>query len=241
MVTAVVLFLLAASSGGQDDKAVDDAIDAFKIAIKSPSDADRVTAVNDLAKVHHAKTLARLAALLTTDGPTVRIAAAKGIAGFSELKKQAASALAGALGPNSKETTVHAALYEALGKLEETSALPVLHRGFEEKEAVVAKSAIQATGNVGSAASIDPLIAYLAKQEKIQKSPGGSVDFTAPTPGGGGNVTVRSGDENPGKRAAELIPAINKALNEITHESNGSADTWGAWWAKNKGSFKPFK
>ena len=52
------------------------------------------------------------------------------------------------------------------------------------------------------------------------------MDFTAPTPGGGGNVTIRSGDENPGKRAAELIPVINKALDEITRESNGSAETW---------------
>jgi len=240
MLTAVVLFILAGSSGGQDDKAAEEAIDAFKTALKSTSEADRVAAVNDLSKVHHAKTLARLSVMLNTDGPTVRIAAAKGISGFVELKKQAAAALAGAMGPNAKETTVHSALYEALGKLEEPSSTPILHRGFEEKETVVAKTAIQAAGNVGSAASIDPLIALLAKQEKIQKSPGGSFDYTAPTPGGG-NVTVRSTDESPGKRAAELIPAINKALNEITHESNGSAETWGAWWAKNKGSFKSFK
>jgi HEAT repeat protein len=237
MVTAVALLILASSSGGQEDKAAEEAVDAFKTAIKSSSEADRVAAVNDLAKVHHAKTLARLASMLHVDGPTVRIAAAKGISAFVEMKKPAAAALVGALGPNSKETTVHSALYEALGKLEEPSSLPTLHRGIEEKETVVAKAAIQATGNVGSASSIEPLIAYLAKQEKIQKSPGGSIDYTAPTPGGG-NVTVRSSDDSPGKRAAELIPAINKALNEITRESNGSAETWGAWWAKNKASFK---
>ena len=43
------------------------------------------------------------------------------------------------------------------------------------------------------------------------------------------------------QRAQELIPAINKALNEITHESNGSAETWSAWWAKNKATFKSLK
>ena len=241
MLTAVVFCVLAAWSGNQDDKAADEAVDAFKTAIKSTSEADRVAAVNELAKVHHLKTLARLGGMLTADGPTVRIAAAKGLSSFVELKKQAVSALAGSLSSNSKETTVHSALYEAIGKLEEPAALPVLHRGFDEKETVVAKSAIQATGTVGNAASIEPLITLLAKQEKIQKSPGGSVDFTAPTPGGGGNVTVRSGDENPGKRAAELIPVINKALNEITRESNGSAETWGAWWAKNKATFKTIK
>jgi HEAT repeat protein len=241
MMTAVILLGLAAAAGNQDDKAAEEAIEAFKTAIKSSSEADRVTAVNDLAKVHHAKTLARLASLLGSDGPTVRIAAAKGISGFVELKKQAVSALVGGIGANAKDTTDHSALYEAIGKLEEPTSLPALHRGFEEKETVVAKAAVQATGNVGSAASIEPLIALLAKQEKIQKSPAGSVDFTAPTPGGGGNVTVRSSDDSPGKRAAELIPAINKALNEITRESNGSAETWGAWWAKNKGSFKSYK
>lgn len=240
MVTAVVLLALAASFGIQDDKAAEEAIDAFKTAIKSPSEADRVTAVNELAKVHHLKTLGRLSGMLTTDGPTVRIAAAKGISGFAELRKQAMSALVGAMTANSKETTVHAALYEALGKLDEPASLPTIHRGFEEKETVVAKAAVQASGTVGNAASIEPLIALLTKQEKIQKSPGGSVDYTAPTPGGG-SVTVRSSDDTPAKRAAELIPAINKALNEITRESNGSAETWSAWWAKNKGSFKTIK
>jgi hypothetical protein len=191
--------------------------------------------------VHHAKTLARLAPLLGTDGPTVRIAAAKGLSGFVEVKKQAAAVLIAAMSANAKESTVHAALYEAIGKLEEASSLATLHRGFDEKETVVAKAAVQATGQVGSAASIEPLIALLTKLEKIQKSPGGGVDYTAPIPGGSGSsVTVRS-DDSPGKRATELIPVVNKALNEITHESNGSSETWNAWWAKNKATFKAFK
>jgi hypothetical protein len=129
-----------------------------------------------------------------------------------------------------------------LGKLEEPTSLPTLHRGFDEKEISVAKAAVLATGQVGSAASIDPLIALLAKLEKIQKAGGGGVDFSTPGTGGatGQNFTVRS-DDSPAKRAQELIPAINKALNEITHESNGSLETWSAWWAKNKATFKAFK
>lgn len=243
MLTAL-LFLLAAALPVQDDKAAEDALDAFKAAYKSTSEADRVAAVNELAKVHHAKTLARLASLLTSDGPSVRLAAAKGISGFAELKKPSASALSNAMGPNSRETTVHAGLYDALGKLEEPTALPTVHRGFEEKETVVAKAAVGASGQVGSPSSIDPLIALLAKQEKIQKAgSGGGVDFTTPGTGGGTagqNFTVR-GDDSPAKRAQELIPVINKALTDITHESNGTAETWSAWWAKNKATFKGFK
>jgi HEAT repeat protein len=241
MTTALLLALAAAPA--QDDKAAEDALDAFKVAYKSTSEADRVAAVNDLAKVHHAKTLVRLASLLSADGPTVRLAAAKGIAAFAELKKPAAASLSGAMGANARETTVHAGLYESLGKLEEPSSLPTLHRGFDEKETAVAKAAVLATGQVGSASSIDPLLALLGKLEKIQKSAaGGGVDFSTPGTGGttGQNFSVRS-DDSPAKRAQELIPAVNKALNEITHESNGSLETWSAWWAKNKASFKSFK
>ena len=240
---SAVLWVLAAALPLQDDKAAEDALDAFKTAYKSTSEADRVAAVNELAKVHHAKTLARLSALLSSDGPSVRLAAAKGIAGFADLKKPSASALSGAMAPNARETTVHAGLYEALGKLEEPSSVPVLHRGFEEKETVVAKAAVAAAGQVGSASSIDPLIALLTRQEKVQKAgSGGGVDFTTPGTGGtaGQNFTVR-GDDSPAKRAQELIPVINKALTDITRESNGSAETWTAWWTKNKATFKAFK
>jgi HEAT repeat protein len=243
MMTAAILLVLAAAPGVQDDKAADEALEAFKTAYKSTSEADRVAAVNELAKVHHPKTLGRLAALLSIDGPSVRLAASKGISGFTEFKKPAVSALSGAMAPNARETTVHAGLYEALGKLEEPTSVPVLHRGLEEKETVVAKAAVQATGQVGQAASIDPLIDLLKRLEKIQKSgSGGGVDFTTAGTGGaaGQNFTVR-GDDSPVKRAQELIPVINKALTDITHESNGSYETWNAWWSKNKATFKPFK
>lgn len=240
MMTALLVFGLLTAGGGQDDKAAEEAIEAFKTAIKSSSEADRVAAVNELAKVPHAKTLKALASLLASDGPTVRIAAARGISGFAALKKQAVQILIAAMGANSKDATVHAALYESIGKLDEDSSLPTLHSGFEEKQTSVAKAAVLATGQVASPSSIDPLIDLLRKLEKLQKAGGGGIDYTAPVPGGGGSVTVRS-EDNPGKRAQELIPAINKALNEITRESNGSAETWSAWWAKNKGSFKPVK
>lgn len=239
MMTA--LMLLGLAWGGQDDKAVDDALDAFKTAMKSTSEADRVSAVNDLAKVPHAKTLARLASLLSSEGPTVRIAAVRGIAGFSALKTKATQVLIAAMGANAKETNVLVAIYEGLGKLDDPSGVPAVHRGFDEKEIVLVKAALQAAGAMGSPSSIEPLIAFLTRLEKIQKAAGGGVDVTAPVPGGGGgSVTVRSDDNGP-KRAQELIPAINKALNEITRESNGSAETWNAWWAKHKATFKPIK
>jgi HEAT repeat protein len=244
MTTAMLVLILGSPYfDAQDDKAAEDALDAFKSAYKTNSEADRVAAVNDLAKVHHAKTLTRLAPLLSTDGTTVRIAAAKGIAEFVELKKPAAAALTAGMAANARETTVHAALYDALGKLEELSSLPVIHRGFEEKETAVARAAVLAAGQVGNAGSIDPLIALLAKLEKVQKAgSGGGVGYTTPGTGaaGGASVTLRN-DDAPLKRASELIPAINKALNDITREANATAETWTAWWSKNKATFKSLK
>jgi HEAT repeat protein len=239
MIIAALMFGLAI--GGQDDKAVDEALDTFKTAMKSTSEADRVSAVNDLAKVPHAKTLARLADLLRSEAPTVKIAAIRGISGFSTLKAKASQVLIAAMGPNAKESNILVAIYEGLGKLDDPSALPTIHRGFEEKDVVLVKAALQAAGAMGSRESIEPLIALLTRLEKVQKSAGGGVDVTAPVPGGGGgSVTVRS-NEDASKRAQELIPLVNKALNEITRESNGSAETWNAWWAKDKATFKPVK
>jgi hypothetical protein len=242
MTAALFLTLTSAAFGMQDDKAAEDALDAFKTAYKTNSEADRVAAVNELAKVHHAKTLARLSPLLSSDGTTVRIAAAKGIAEFVELKKPAVSALTAAIA-NARETTVHAALYDALGKLGEPSSLPVIHRGFEEKATAVARAAVQASGQVGNAGSIDLLIALLAKLEKIQKAgSGGGVGYSTPGTQGttGAAVTLQS-DDSPLRRAQELIPAVNKALNDITRESNGTSESWNTWWAKNKATFKSLK
>jgi hypothetical protein len=171
----------------------------------------------------------------------VKIAAIRGISGFSALKAKASQVLIAAMGPNAKETNILVAIYEGLGKLDDPSALPTIHRGFEEKDVVLVKAALSAAGAMGNRESIEPLIALLTKLEKVQKSSGGGVDVTAPVPGGGGgSVTVRSNEDAP-KRAQELIPLVNKALNEITRESNGSAETWNAWWAKHKATFKPVK
>lgn len=230
MILALVLAL------AQDDKAVDDALEAFKSAIKSGVEAERVAAVAELSKVRHPRTLARLAPLLSTDGTTVRLAAAKGVSEFADLRKPAAGALLAAVPANAKLPAVQAALYEALGVLREPSTLPGVHRGFEEKETAAAKAAIAAAGPFRSVTSIDLLLELLKKIDKLLKTEagGGSVKT-----GGVNGYDVAARDDAERKRAEELRPLVVKSLQEITGESFTAGLDWHAWWTKNRAAFRP--
>jgi HEAT repeat protein len=231
----IYMMLLLLLTLAQDDKAADEALDAFKGAMRSAIEAERVAAVSELSKVRHAKVLARLTPLLASDGPTVRMAAAKGLSEFADLRKPATTALLAAMPPNAKLPAVQASLLEAVGVLREPSALPALHRAFEEKETAVAKAAIAACGGFRSATSVEPLLELLKKIDKILKAePGANV-----TAGNVNGYDVTARDDGERKRAQELRPVVVKALQEITGESFTAGLDWHAWWAKNKSSFRP--
>lgn len=230
----MILALLIALS--QDDKAADDALEAFKSAIKSGVEAERVSAVVELSKVRHSKTLARLVPLLSSDGSTVRLAAAKGLSEFADLRKPAAAALLAAVPANAKLPAVQAALFEALAVLREPSTLPGVHRAFEDKETAVAKAAVAASGPFRSATSIDLLLEILKKIDKLLKTEPGGASVTT---GGANGYDVAARDDVERKRAQELRPPVVKALQEITGESFTAGVDWHAWWAKNRAGFRP--
>ena len=232
MATALVA-LLAAALSGQDDKAVEEAFERFKIAYRSASEAERAGAVAELAKVPHPKTLARLAPLLTADGNTVRIAAARGLGGFSDLRKATVPVLTGALQPNSKEADVQAAILEALGKLEDESALPSVHKYVEDRDVKVAKAALLAAGQIRSASSIPILIEQVKRMERFVRIKDGAIDA-----GNVGGYNVPSGEDQNKKRAEELLPLTLKVLQELTRQKLTSSKEWQAWWSENRTTFR---
>lgn len=59
-----------------------------------------------------------------------------------------------------------AAILEALGALGDEAALARVHSSFRERDARVAQAAIEATGVLRSAGSIEPLLALLRDLEK---------------------------------------------------------------------------
>jgi HEAT repeat protein len=233
MAKALAALLAAAALAGQDDKAVEEALERFKIAYRSASEAERAGAVAELAKVPHPKTLARLAPLLTTDGNTVRIAAARGLGGFSDLRKATVPLLTGALQPNSKEADVQAAILEALGKLEDESALPSVHKYVEDRDVKVAKAALLAAGQIRSASSIPILIEQVKRMERFVRIKDGTIDA-----GNVGGYNVPSGEDQNKKRAEELLPPTLKVLQELTRQKFTSSKEWQVWWSENRTTFR---
>lgn len=223
------------------DKAATEALDAFKKAFKGP-ETDKTAAVEELAKVQHAKTASRLGAVVSApEASPVRIAAAKALGKFTEAKKQAGTALVNGLASNAKEPNIFGAVCDALGELQEGAVVPALIRYFEEKDPALAAKAVATLGKIGSPAAIDSLISLLAREEKVIKSnSGGGVAVSGATNNNSGAAAgvVAGPDMRAKDRAQALIGAANQSLREITNESNTNADTWAAWWAKNKATFK---
>ncbi len=229
--TAILLLALCL----QDEKAVDDALDTFKSAIKGQTEAERATAVADLARIKHARTLARLTPFLSSDGATVRMAAAKGLGTFDDQRKAAATALVGALPANAKMPDVQAALLEAAGLLREPTALGGLHRAFDEKDVRPAKAAVAAAALQKSPTSMDPLLELLKKLDRALRDETGA----AVTAGNVNGYDVTARDDVERKRAQELRPLVIKALQDVCGETFANAVEGQAWWTRHRAGFKP--
>ena len=244
MMTMCLALILAAAT--QDDKeaekAATDALEQFQKAFKG-TDPESSAAIDDLAKIQHPKVVSKLGSILNGATPSpARVAAARALGGFTELKKAATAALANAIQANSKEPGVLSQLFQSIGKLQDPSAVPLLTRYYDEKEAGLAQYAIFTTGQVGCPGGIDPLISVLARNEKAAKpSTGAGIGVAANgnNPNQGGGVVVSSNSNSAQRdRAQALVSAANQALKEITKEQLTTADAWSVWWAKNKATFK---
>src|ERR1041384_5564117 len=153
---------------------IEGALLKFRKGYASPQTAMRVAAVSELARITHEKSAGKLVQLLTADVKEVRVAAAKGLAGFSEQKKLAVASLINALPANKQETEVQCAIYEALAKLQDPLALQVVHQGFREPQIKVAKGAVAAAGAGRQKESLDALNDLMKDVQKwIEKNQGG--------------------------------------------------------------------
>lgn len=223
------LLLLAALL---DDKEADAALQRFKMSYASNSPVARAAAVSELARTQHEKILARLAGLLGSEVKEVKAAAALGLGGFTEFKKQAVGVLAASIAPNDKEPDVQAAIYQALGKLGDPAALPALHKGMEDKDAKAASAAILASAAFKNAATIDALMKEFEDADKINKQAGGG-GASVPgfsVPGGGGTDPAKT-------RAKEVVKACNKAMQTLSGDKYATYGEWKIWWSKRRASF----
>lgn len=224
MMSLLILGFLQAAGGAE----VDQALEKFRSAYASPDVSARAAAVAGLAAIRHERVLRRLAVLLLADEKEVRIAAARGLGGFQEHRKAAASALAGALEPNRKARMyeVQVAILQALGELKEETALPAIHRCLRQRETTVATAAVEAAERIHRMElSFDPLIETLKHCEKMSEENSGG--------GGTGLIAIPGGGEET-KHAKALKSQILKTLQKWTGEKWPTAGEWGIWWERHQ-------
>jgi hypothetical protein len=224
--------VLVAFAAQQDPDA---ALDAFQKSWREGDDDGRIAAIEALAETKHAKVLARLAPLVASGPSRIRGAAAKALGEFSEHRRPASTALLNALPANAKDTPVLDAIFQSIVRLQEPGASPALARFFDDKDIQTARGAIAASGKLGHPGVVDPLIAVVARCEKLIKANSGdAVEYVDPNTG---TAVVARPDTDRHARAKALHDAATQSLRSLTGASHASAEAWAAWWARNRANF----
>jgi HEAT repeat protein len=216
-----------------DDPSVEEALKKFKKDIRKPEANDRASAVSELAETKSEKTASALGGLLGQDVEPVRKAAAAGLGGFSDYKKKVVPLLLAGLSVNASEPKVMESIFQALGKLDDDSALPTIHRYFEDKEAVTAGAALMSAAEIRNVSSVSLIIELMKKYEKIEAASksGNNGGYSLGIPGGG--------DKDPKTTLAkDVLPMTIKAMQKISGEKWATAKEWELWWSKHKATFK---
>jgi len=233
---AVVAIVLGAglpvtAMGQADDKAaVEEAIKRFSMGFSNPSPGARATAVLELSKTLHDKTLNRILPLIVSDVSEVRVAAAKSLAEFADWKKIVTPSLTGALKPNEKDLKVVQEIYATLGKLQDPVAISTVHGNFREPDVRVAKFAIGCAGAMRQKESMDAL---LELQKDVQKW------LKNKQAGPYRDEKGQQGDDNAIRtRMEDVQKTIIKAYQDITKEKWATANEWEIWWGKKKATFE---
>ncbi|HEX7901981.1 MAG TPA: HEAT repeat domain-containing protein [Planctomycetota bacterium] len=218
----------------QEDPEVDAAIAKFRATMnRTKSPVEQATAIHDLAKTPHEKTLAVLTPFVTSGPGHLRAAAIRAVSGFDD--KKVLPLLIKSLGANAGEPRAVEMALECLGRLGDEAALPHLQRHLADKDDFVARSAVKAVGALRHASSIDPLIELLKAQEKALANAGsGGVGPVIPSATKG---SIRP-DASIRKNAEALSALIQESLGKITGQAFKTSADWRTWWTANRATFK---
>jgi HEAT repeat protein len=232
LMLAAPMALCSPAAFGQDtDKAaLDEALKRFSKNFSNPSPGARATAVLELSKTLHDRTLNRILPLVVSDVTDVRVAAAKALAEFGDWKKIVTPSLTSALKPNEKDLKVQEAIYITLGKLQDPVAISTVHGNFREPDVRVAKYAIACAGSMRQKESMDAL---LELQKDVQKW------LKNKQAGPYRDDKGQQGDDNAIKgRLEDIQKTIIKAFQDITKEKWATSNEWEIWWGKKKATFE---
>lgn len=229
--------LLLFQAPADEAKAADEALEKFKKDYKGSED-DRVNAVKELGKTHHAKVASKLSAVVAGGSPKLKVAAIAALGDFAKAKTQAVNVLNAAIPPNLGEKGVVWAVFDALAALQEPAGVATLVSYFDHKDADLASRAVPAAGKAGSLIAVEPLIAALLKAEKTLKA--NSSTYSSSNPQSGTSFTY-SPDPGVKQRAENMIKAAQQALRLLTKQELSTATEFTEWWAIHKPAPKPNK
>jgi hypothetical protein len=214
-----------------DDKAaVDAAIKSFNKAVANPNPDNRASALMELARTPHDRTLKAIMPYLNQDVTKVRQGAAKALAEFGDWKKIVTPTLAAALQSNEKDGLVQVAILEAIAKIKDPASLNTVHGNFRDTDARVTKAAIAAAGTMRQKESMDALVELQKDVQKwIKNKQAGPYRDDKGQPGDEAAATGRLND---------IQKTIIKAFQDITREKWATANEWEIWWGKKKATFE---
>jgi HEAT repeat protein len=227
---ALLVIVLLFQAAADDKAAVDEAVKRFNKAVANPSPAARATALLELSKTPHDRTLKVIMMYLNQDVSDVRVAAAKSMSEFGDWKKIVTPTLASALQSNGKDAKVQSAILDSIGKLADPASLETVHGNFRDADTRVAKSAIGAAGAMRHKESMDALLELQKDVLKWLKNK---------QAGPYRDEKGQPGDDNACKtRLEDLQKTIIKAFQDITKERWATANEWEIWWGKKKATFE---
>ena len=125
MKTLAILFLALVPQDVPTDKDADEAIKAFKVAIKDAGDDRTIEAVRDALQTKHEKVIKLVGRLLAAGTPRVKIGTALAIGDIDH--PASVDMLNAAVNANKKDSVALAAIARSLGTLGWENAAPTLN------------------------------------------------------------------------------------------------------------------
>ncbi len=253
--TALLSAVVAAAAWGQDAKPTADdlkkkdedakeKIAEYKKAMsKAKADGDIVANIKTLGETQHPKILAELKPWLTKQLPALE-AAGEAIAKYSKDKEAAEMLMTAAGGRRDKDGIVKCLRYA--GDVGYKGIVSKLCGYFQNRDADIAREAVDSCAKLRSREAIDPLIGLYREVDAIKDDPkggGGSgvggVGGVGGVAGGGVGGVQGGNNEERLKRKSTLTPGVQSALEKISSESKpATVREWNDWWRKAKGTFK---
>lgn len=208
------------------------------------SEEERLAAVHALSGQRHEKTVRCLAPLLTRSSVSVRILAARVLGGFASLPPSARElrqALRSPANQGKRHSAVRIEVLRALGAHGVKEAAPEVEDLIEDREAWVAKAAVDAAGRLRCPSSVEPLLKALRRIEGPDAEADAGLDPIGRELGDakvGRLVELASKAERKETQKSVLREPLLAALRAITRQSFDRAKAWEAWWSKAKKTFR---